>query len=300
MTEPLKKGDKVAIVSPAKKIDRAYIEKAENLLSSWGFIPVTGRHALDTYHQFAGTDENRAADLQQALDDPEIRAVICARGGYGTVRIIDRIDFSGFAKNPKWITGFSDITVLHNHIHTLLGVPTIHGAVPLYFIDADHNDNPTLSTLRSALTGEKMLYEISGHQVNREGEATGVLVGGNLAILESLIGTNSDIDTSGKILFIEDVSEYAYRLDRMMWSLKKSGKLENLAGLIVGGLTDIKEAKDLFGFTPEEIILNAVKEYSFPVMFGFPAGHVKENRAMVFGVAHQIIAGRERSVFKQL
>lgn len=280
--KPLQQGDIIAIVCTAKSVKKDYIEKAKQLLTSWGLKVVLGKNLFKVHHQFAGTDTERANDLQEALDNPEVKAVLCARGGYGTVRIIDQIDFSSFEANPKWIIGYSDITVLHNHIHTHFGIDTLHATVPLDFPD-DGSENQALQTLKQVLFDDQLAYDIPNHSLNRTGKSSGELIGGNLSILYSLTGTNSDIDTKGKILFIEDLCEYAYHVDRMIWNLKKANKLENLAGLIVGGFTDIKPGPIPFGQEAYEIILDAVKDYDYPICFDFPAGHMEDNRALIMG-----------------
>lgn len=278
----LKSGDTIAIVCTAKSVEKDYIEQATKMLNEWGLNVVTGRHLFEKHFQFAGTDEQRLEDFQNTLNDENIQAILCARGGYGTIRIIDNVDFSSFAKNPKWIIGFSDITVLHNHIQTHLGIETLHSTVPIDF-EKSLREGEALSTLKEVLFKGEINYNIPSHPLNRPGEAEGIFIGGNLSILHNLTGTNSDIDTKGKILFIEDLCEYAYHVDRMMWNLKKSGKLNQLAGLVVGAFTDIKQGPIPFGNTAYEIILEAVKDYTYPVLFNFPAGHIADNRALIMG-----------------
>lgn len=275
----LKKRDKVAIVAPAGNIPGGVLD-AVDLLQSWGLEVVLGESVHAFHHQFAGDDRLRASDFQRMLDDPDVKAIIAARGGYGTVRIIDQLDFSGFSLNPKWIIGFSDITVLHSHIQALFGIPTLHAQMPLNIPDAT---KPSLESLRRALFGESLSYQYESEQANRSGKAAGVLTGGNLAILVSIAGSVSEPDYAGKILFIEDVGEYYYSIDRMMRMLQRSGKLEKLAGLIIGGFTSLKDNEVRFGQNAEEIILEVVKEYSYPVASGFPAGHIDNNHALVFG-----------------
>ena len=275
----LKKRDKVAIVAPAGNIPGGVLD-AVGLLQSWGLEVVLGESVNSFHHQFAGDDHLRAGDFQRMLDDPDIKAIIAARGGYGTVRIIDRIDFSGFAENPKWVIGFSDITVLHSHIQALFAIPTLHAQMPLNIPDAT---KPSLESLRQALFGETLSYQYQSNQGNRNGTADGVLTGGNLAILVSIAGSVSEPDYTGKILFIEDVGEYYYSIDRMMRMLKRSGRLKDLAGLIVGGFTALKDNEVRFGQTAEEIIFDVVKEYAYPVATGFPAGHIENNHALIFG-----------------
>ncbi len=274
----LKKGDKIGIVACAGKISRDAIQPAIDILKDWGLEVVLGKNLFKTDHQFSAKDAERATDLQRMLDDTSVKAIISARGGYGTIRIIDKINFSKFKKYPKWIIGYSDITVLHSHIHTM-GIETIHATMPINFT----KNKEATESLRKALFGEKLDYEIKSHPLNRKGETKAQLVGGNLSLLYALAGSVSDIDTKGKILFIEDLDEYLYHIDRMMMNLKRAGKLKNLKGLIVGGMTGMKDNTILFGKTVEEIILDAVKEYNYPVCFNFPAGHIDRNFALVLG-----------------
>jgi muramoyltetrapeptide carboxypeptidase len=275
----LQKGDRVAIVCPAKKLPQP-MDDAIALLQSWGLEVILGETVTASYYQFAGDDTLRAHDLQSFINDDSIKAIFAARGGYGTVRIIDQVDFSKLATHPKWIIGFSDITVLHAHLFTNFNLQTIHGQMPINIPDASA---PSLETLRKALFGQELHYEIEPHALNRTGQSEGILIGGNLAILLSLSGSVSDYHYDGKILFIEDVGEYLYAIDRMMYTLKRAGKLKNLAGLIVGGFTDLKDNDIPFGQTAQEIIRAAVEEYDYPVCFGFPAGHVRDNQALVMG-----------------
>jgi len=278
----LRRGDRIALVSPAKKITAEEVAPALGRLEAWGFESVMGEHAFSSDFQFAGTDEQRASDLQKALDDASVKAILCSRGGYGTVRIIDRLDFMVFRKNPKWLAGFSDVTVLHSHIHSRLGIETIHSIVPLTF-PSGGIETPATESLLTALSGKKLGYVVDHHPLSRPGEATGILTGGNLSILHNLSGTVSDIDTRGKILLIEDVDEYLYHLDRMMISLRRTGKLSGLRGLVVGWMNRMKDNDEPFGKDAYGIILDAVKEYDYPVCFGFPSGHESDNRALILG-----------------
>jgi muramoyltetrapeptide carboxypeptidase len=272
-------GDTVAITCPAKKLTRDILD-AVTLLESWGLNVVLGETVKASWHQFAGTDELRASDMQRFLDDPNIKAIFAARGGYGTIRIIDRIDFSVFKKHPKWIIGFSDITVLHSHIQAVYKTESIHGQMPLTIPDGS---SVSLETLKKALFNEALDYKYTSAVKNRSGEANAVLIGGNLTLLVMMAGSVSEQDYSEKILFLEDVGEYLYSLDRMMWNLKRSGKLTNLKGLIVGSFTEMKDNDIPFGQTAEQIIMEHVKEFDYPVCFNFPAGHINDNRALIFG-----------------
>ncbi len=276
--EFLQKGDKVGIIATARKISKAEIIPATELLKKWGLEVVFGKHLFTENNQFAGTDEERAFDLQTMLDDVTIKAIIVARGGYGTVRIIDKIDFTSFIKQPKWIVGYSDVTVLHSHVHTL-NIETIHATMPINFLK---NEQATES-LHSALFAKKLEYYVAPSSLNRLGQTQAILVGGNLSLIYSLIGSPSEIDTAGKILFLEDLDEYLYHVDRMMMTLKRAGKLTHLAGLVIGGMTDMKDNTIPFGKTAEELIFDAVKEYHYPVCFNFPAGHVDKNMALFLG-----------------
>lgn len=278
----LKTGDKIAIVTTARKISEAELLPAIKKFKEWGFEIVLGKNIYAKENQYAGSDEQRLSDFQKMLDDPSVNAVICARGGYGTVRIIDKIDFSSFVKNPKWIIGYSDATVLHSHIHNHFGIETLHAIMPLNF-PADGIDNESLKTLKKAMIGEVLNYTIAHDKLSKQGESPGILVGGNLSLLYALSATPSDLDTSGKILFIEDLDEYLYHIDRMMLQLKRSGKLRKLAGLIVGRMTEMKDNIVPFGKTAYEIVHDAVKEYNYPVCVGFPAGHSDDNRALILG-----------------
>lgn len=275
----LKKGDKVAITCPAKKLPHG-IDDAVNLLESWGLEVVLGETVSAAHHQFAGTDELRAKDLQQFLDDPSIKAIFAARGGYGTVRIIDLLDFSGLKKSPKWVIGFSDITVLHAHLQAQLNLCSIHGQMPLTIPDGS---KPSLETLRKSLFGEVLSYEYQSVEAGKDGEANGELIGGNLSLMVNVNGSVSDPDYRDKVLFLEDVGEHLYAIDRLFWNLKRSGKLAQIKGLIIGGFTELKDVDPPFGQDVREIVLNLVKEYDYPVCFNFPAGHVSDNRALILG-----------------
>jgi muramoyltetrapeptide carboxypeptidase len=247
----------------------------------------TGEHLFALHHQFAGTDAQRLADLQRALDDPETSAIICARGGYGTTRIIDELDFTAFLRQPKWLVGYSDITTLHLHLHRL-GVESLHATMPLLF---DRDTPFSIGSLRNLLFGGEIAYRVTPHALNRPGEGSGVLVGGNLALLVSNVGTASDVDTAGKVLFLEDINEYLYSIDRMMVQLKRTGKVAGLAGLVVGHFSDSKDNDIPFGKDPHEIVADAVREYGFPVCYGFPVGHEPENWAMPCGRTVHLAVG---------
>ena len=276
----LKAGDAIGIVAPARKINRNELEFTIRWWEEQGFRIVLGKHLFAEHHQYAGTDEERLEDLQNMLDNSDIKAIFCARGGYGTLRIIDKLDFLSFNLEPKWICGFSDITVLHNHINKNCGVATIHSTMP---VSMNGNNLENLETLYKMLTGEKQQYEWNPHLLNRTGECSGQLVGGNLSLLYALSGSISEMDTTNKILFIEDVDEYLYHIDRMMLQLKRAGKLAHLAGLLVGSFTKMRDNDIAFGSAFEQIIYEHCAEYDYPIAFDFPAGHSERNLAMKFG-----------------
>ncbi len=278
----LNKGDTVALVAPSRKISFYEIEPAIKILEKWGFKVVMMPNIFSDENQFSGSDQQRRSDFQDALDDIDIKAILCVRGGYGSVRIIDSLNFDRFLLNPKWIIGYSDITVFHSHIHSNFNIETIHATMPKNF-PKNGDENFAVESLKKTLIGENLNYKFNSHHLNRNGDAKGILIGGNLSILYSLIGSNSDIDTNDKILFIEDLDEYLYHIERMMISMKRSGKLEKLSGLIVGSMTDMKDNSIPFGKTAEEIISEIVKEYDYPVCFDFPAGHLDDNRALILG-----------------
>lgn len=291
----LKAGDTVIILSTARKITIEELTPAIQLIEGWGLKVKLGSTIGLADNQFAGTDAERQADLQAAIDDPSIKAVICARGGYGTVRMMDNLDWTGFLQSPKWIVGFSDVTYLHIHLNQTIGVQTIHSSVPALF----HRNTPeAIDTIRQQLFGEAVSYDIAAQPLNRAGEAKGVLIGGNLSILYSITGTKSGFNTGGKILFIEDIDEYLYHIDRMMMNLKRSGKLHDLAGLIVGGMTDMNDNAIPFGKNAEEIIAEHVAEYNYPVCFGFPAGHIADNRALVLGKVMELTVTKDGAKLK--
>ena len=278
--EKLKIGDKIGIVSTARKITLEELKAAILILESWGLEIVLGQNLFEENNQFSGTIEQRTADLQSMIDNDVIKAILCARGGYGTVQIIDNINFSSLKKNPKWIIGYSDVTVLHSHLNNL-GIASFHATMPINF---ENNSNESLQSLKNSLLGKSNRIECKSYAFNRLGKVDAEIVGGNLSILYSLLGSNSDIDTEGKILFIEDLDEYLYHIDRMMMNLKRNGKLAKLKGLIVGGMNDMNDNEILFGKSVEEIILEHTKEYDYPICFGFPAGHINDNRCIKLGV----------------
>jgi muramoyltetrapeptide carboxypeptidase len=274
----LKKGDKIAITCPAKSL-KTPMTAAIKLLELWGLEVVLGETVDAVFHQFSGTDELRAKDMQNFINDDAIKAIIAARGGYGCIRIVDDIDWTPLLKNPKWIIGFSDVTVFHLQLQSM-GIQSLHAQMPSTIPDSTANG---LDSLRKALFGEDLVYDIPTHLKNIYGTAKGELIGGNLSLLTACLNSISDFNYSGKILFIEEVGEYHYTIDRMIRTLDRAGKFKNLAGLILGGFTAIKEDEPYFGYDAHEIIEEIVKKYDLPVCYDFPAGHIKDNCAMIFG-----------------
>lgn len=275
----LKEGATVAIVSTARRISKKELIPAITILKKRGLKVVLGTSIGAEDHQFAGNDELRTSDFQTMLDHPEIDAIWCARGGYGTVRIIDQLDFSNFKNYPKWIIGYSDITVLHAHLHQL-GIETLHAQMPLFI---ETKSDATINSIKETLFGEKYEIIIPSEKNNINGIASGQLIGGNLSILYSLCGSPSALNTKGKILFIEDLDEYLYHIDRMLQNLLRNGYFEGLEGLIVGGMTQMHDNDIPFGKNAAEMILDICSEYDFPITFNFPAGHLEDNRALILG-----------------
>ncbi|MDQ3050663.1 MAG: LD-carboxypeptidase [Bacteroidota bacterium] len=290
---PLQPGDKIALVASARKVSPEEMQPAIDKLQSWGFEVVKGMYLFETDRQFAGTDQQRWADLQMMLDDASVKAILFARGGYGMVRIIDKLDFQRFLKSPKWLIGFSDVTVLHSHINVHHKTETLHAPMAINF---PKTPEKILDKIRQLLSGQPVQYELSAHLFNRPGKAHAELVGGNLSLLYALAGTESDLHTKGKILFLEDLDEYLYHIDRMMMNLKRTGKLKTLKGLIVGAMNDMKDNTIPFGKSAEEIILEAVKEYDYPVCFGFNAGHLDENNPLVFGRKIKLVVTEKTTI----
>ncbi|MFI5220759.1 MAG: LD-carboxypeptidase [Bacteroidia bacterium] len=278
----LKNGDTVAIAATARKINPEEIQNSFKIFSSWGLKVKTGKELFLSENQFAGSDAVRTKYFQKLLDDKKVKAIFCARGGYGTVRIIDKLNFKKFSHNPKWIVGFSDITVLHSHIQHHFKMETIHSAMP-YNMQVSMADEESIESLRKILFGEKVNYSFESSPLNKNGNVKGKLVGGNLSVLYSLLGSDSDINTKGKILFLEDLDEYLYHIDRMMMNLKRNGRLKKLAGLVVGAMSEMKDNTIPFGKNAYEIIAEHVKENDYPVCYGFPAGHEKRNLALKLG-----------------
>jgi len=294
----LKAGDTIGITSAAGFISIEDIQPAINKLNEWGFQVKIGSTIGKKDFTFGGTDEERKIDFQEMLDDKNIKAILCARGGYGVVRIIDKLDFKKFKEYPKWIIGFSDVTILHSHINRNFKIATLHSKMCNSFLKdwslADADQLKSIQTIYDCLSGKEMRYDVPPNSKNRLGNAKGELVGGNLRVIENLCGTTSELDTKHKILFLEDTEEYLYNIDRMLWNLKRTGKLDHLKGLIIGGFK-IKPDNlgEEFGLSLEQIVLEKVKEFNFPVCFNFPVGHQKHNEALICGAQYEFSVDAE-------
>ena len=283
----LKIGNTVGIICPSGFMPLEKTNECVNTLKQWGYNVKVGKTVGAQHHYFSGTDEERLADLQMMMDDENIHAILCARGGYGMGRIVEQLNFKKFLKKPKWIIGFSDITVLHSHLYSRYRMASMHAPMANAFNEKDNIEY--LNSLKNSLKGDKANYTCNAQPFSRDGKCRGRLVGGNLSILTHLIGTSSDVNTKNKILFLEDVGEYIYNIDRMMYQLKRAGKLKHLAGLIVGGFTEIKDTAVSYGMTAEACIADIIKEYKFPIAFGFPVSHAKENFALKVGIKYELI-----------
>ena len=294
----LHKGSTIGIVSTARKISREEIQNAIDKIERWGMKVALGKNLFEEQDQFAGTAEQRAEDFQSMLDDESVDAILCARGGYGTVQMVDLLDFTKFMQKPKWVAGYSDVTTLHSHIHTNCGVQTLHSTMVSHF-KAVHIPDPATDSLMLALTGEPLEYEFSAFNFNTIGKTEGVLCGGNLSILYSLLGSPSDIDTEGKILFMEDLDEYLYHVDRMMQNVKRNGKLDKVKGVLIGGMTDMNDNEIPFGKDAEEIVFDMVSNLGVPVAFRFPAGHIQPNMAIKLGCPTTFDVQETRVIVKQ-
>lgn len=288
----LKQGDKIGIMAPARKITSAELQKAIDIIEENGFKVEMGNSINAEDNQFAGNDGLRAADLQYMLDNDNIKAILFARGGYGCVRIIDKINFEKFIKNPKWLAGYSDISVIHSHVNNVFNIQTLHSSMPVNFAE---NSIDALTSLFEILSGDKINYEFKSHVLNRNGKVEAEMVGGNLSVLYSLLGSKSLPELKGKILFIEDLDEYLYHIDRMMMGLKRAGVFSDLKGVIVGGMSSMNDNEIPFGKTAEEIIHDKLKEYNFPLAFNFPAGHIDDNRAIALGRKYKLSISDEKS-----
>lgn len=280
----LKQGDTVAIVAPAGILKNRVgeINKAKTLLKSWGLHTVIGKHVFNQGRHFAGTDDERCEDFQNALDDKSIRAIWCARGGYGSVRILDKLDWTAFKEYPKWIIGYSDITAIHSEVHNL-GVQSLHAMMCTSLQDDAETIKETISTFKDAIFGASLNYTLEASKYNQPGVVSAPIVGGNLTILHTMLGSKTSLDTSGKILFIEEIGEYKYHIDRMLQSLKRAGYFEHCKGVIIGDMTKIKRNTTPWGSSIEQLILDVLSEYKFPIAFNMKAGHEKDNRALILG-----------------
>ena len=295
----LQKGDTIGIVCPAGYMATEKVQTCINTLQEWGYQVKIGKTVGgDSQTYFSGTDEERLADFQQMLDDDEVKAVLCGRGGYGTGRIIDKIDFRKFSKQPKWIIGYSDITVLHTHLYSNYYISSLHSPMAGAFNDGGYKNEYVLS-LKNALEGKKIKYSVPVHEFNKKGQAIGELVGGNLSLMAHLTGTDSDIKTRGRILFIEDVDEYSYNIDRMLHQLKRSGKLSKLAGLIIGGFTDMKDTERPFGKTVYEMIRDIIKEFDYPVCYDFPVSHSDRNYTLKIGAGYKLKVTKSKVLLEE-
>jgi muramoyltetrapeptide carboxypeptidase len=301
----LKPGDIIGITSPAGYITLDELKPAIAIMESWGYKIKVGAAIGKRDFTRGGTEGERTNDLQKLLDAPKIKAIMCARGGYGSISIVDKLNWAKFKTNPKWIIGFSDITILHNHIHRNCQVASIHSKMCNSFPDNWNSAEPiqvqTINSIRDALSGKQMKYPAVPNTQNKTGVAEGVLVGGNLKTLETLSGTASDLNTTGKILFVEDTFEYLYSIDRMFWNLKRTGKLNGLKGLIIGGFNaKPDDPGEEFGRTLQEIVLEKVKEYNYPVCFDFPVGHQRANFALKCGVRHKLAVNKETTSLTEI
>lgn len=298
MTQPpyLKVGDTIAIVAPSGVLINKdnKIEQAITLLKSWGLHVVIGDHVFNVNNHFAGTDDERCEDYQKALDSPTISAILCARGGYGTVRLLDKLNYSEFKKHPKWLIGYSDITALHNQLQNE-GFESIHGLMCTSMQEDLSEVKETISSFKNALFGRPLTYTLEGSEYNKTGTSSGKLIGGNLTLLHTMLGSKTTIDTSGKILFIEEVGEYKYHIDRMLQSLKRAGYFDNCKGLIVGDISNIRKNTTEWGSSIEQLIIDALSEYDFPIAFNMHAGHEDDNRAMIFGRTVDLTVGKNQS-----
>jgi muramoyltetrapeptide carboxypeptidase len=295
----LRKGDTIGIVCPSGYMPAEKAATCIQTLKDWGYRVLVGKSLGSQSHYFSGTDAERLEDLQAMLDNPEVKAVLCGRGGYGMSRIIDQIDFKKFRKTPKWVIGFSDITLLHSHIWERFHISALHSPMAAAFNDGEYQ-NQYIQSLRKALQGKAANYSCAANQFNKKGKAIGKLVGGNLSLLAHAVGTDSCFKTKNRILFIEDVGEYIYNVDRMLIQLKRSGMLKGLAGLIVGGFSDMKDTTIPFGTDVYHLISEHVKEYDYPVCFDFPVSHEKENYALKIGVEYQLTITAGKTSLKEL
>ena len=295
----LRPGALIGITCPSGYVSEERVAYAVTVLERWGFRVKKGATIGTEFHYFSGDDAHRLADLQDMIDDPEVDALLMGRGGYGMSRIIDGLDLTNFRNKPKWLCGFSDITVLHNHVQALYGIPSLHSPMCGHFKPETENEDYLHSLLR-ALTGQPLVYHATHSAYNRAGTAEGIVTGGNLSLLVHLTGSVSEVDTNGKILFIEDLGEHLYAVDRMLMHLKRAGKMAGLKALIVGGFTDMEDTERPFGQTIEQIIWDKVKEYNYPVCFNFPVGHQDINYTLTLGMQHLLLVAPNGSVLTKI
>lgn len=290
----LQKGDRIRIVAPARKISREELQPALDQIAAWGYEAFFTENLFAEENQFAGSDAIRTTDFQAALNDPDCRAILCARGGYGSVRLIDQLNFEAFKESPKWLVGYSDITVFHSALHNL-GYASLHASMPINFTG---NSEAALLSMQKALTGESYAISAPAHAFNNEGKVKAAVCGGNLSMLYSLLGSKESVDTSGKILFLEDLDEYLYHIDRMLFNLRRNGYLENLAGIIVGGMSDMNDNSIPFGESAEEILHRHFKDLEIPIAFGVPAGHLSDNQAFIFGLDVELSVASQETIIR--
>ncbi|MDX1277488.1 MAG: LD-carboxypeptidase [Oceanihabitans sediminis] len=297
----LKAGDTVVIVAPSGilKGRTGEIDQAKRLLKSWGLHVVVGKHVFKQNNHFAGTDEERCEDFQNALDDSTISAIWCARGGYGTVRILDKLDYTKFREKPKWIIGYSDITALHNQVHNE-GFESLHALMCVSLTKDLKGLEETVATFKDAIFGKPISYTLAGSKYNRAGKVTAPVVGGNLTLLHTMLGSETSIDTSGKILFIEEIGEYKYHIDRMLQSLKRAGYFNNCAGVMVGDMSKMRRNTTVWGSSTEQLILDVLAEYDFPIVFNVPSGHEEDNRALILGRNVEMNVAKEQATLRFL
>ena len=295
----LQQGDTIAIVAPSGILNNREkeINQAKDLLESWGLNVIIGKHVFNKSGHFAGTDDERAEDFQKALDNPNIKAIWSARGGYGTVRILDKLDYTKYKEHPKWVIGYSDITALHSQLNNE-GSESIHALMGTSLTDDLEDIKDNVASFKAAIFGLPLSYTIESSSYNKTGTVSGQLVGGNLTLLHTMLGSKTSIDTSGKILFFEEIGEYAYHIDRMLQSLKRAGYFENCKGIIVGAISKVRKNTTPWGKPIEQLILDVVAEYDFPVLFNFPAGHEDDNRAMILGRTIELRVGNEKSTIR--
>jgi muramoyltetrapeptide carboxypeptidase len=291
----LQQGDTILYIAPAGNInaEKGYMKRADSLLRLWGYVPKYPKDLYKKSFTFGGTDAERFTDLQNALDDPNIKAIWCARGGYGSIRIIENLDFTQFKKHPKWLIGFSDITVLTNLLYKQ-GYQSVHAIMPISLTHPNEKRKYAIQSLKDFYQGKALRYEIASDSMNISGKGKGELVGGNISLLVSLLGSKHQLNTAGKVLFLEDVGEYTYSYDRMLYALKNAGYFDKLQGLIIGG-TSVKKDDDFIGETVKDLIIKHAKNKGYPVIFGFPAGHVVDNRVLVFGRETKIKVNKEKA-----